>query len=69
MLIINLYLNEVLENQREGSLLGQEILDIRDRKLESIPRKSLKKITKEAILLCLDGKELASREIFRSLKG
>ncbi len=52
-----------------GELLGQEILDIRDRKLESIPRKSLKKITKEAILLCLDGKELASREIFRSLKG
>jgi len=51
----------------KGELLGKEIFNIRDRKLDQISRKSLKRITKEAILSCLDGRELVSREIFRSL--
>lgn len=51
----------------KGELSGKEIFDIRDRNLDQVPRGSLKRITKEAILLCLDGRELASRDIFRRL--
>jgi DNA repair protein RecO (recombination protein O) len=51
-----------------AGLLGEHIINIKERNLDKVPRKSLKEITTKAILFCLDGKELTSREIFKSIK-
>ena len=51
-----------------AGLLGEHIINIKERNLDKVPRKSLKEITTEAIRFCLDGKELTSREIFKSIK-
>jgi DNA repair protein RecO (recombination protein O) len=55
------------ESDKAG-LSGEHIINIKNRNLEEVPRKSLKEITTKAIRLCLDGKELSSREIFKSIK-
>ena len=51
-----------------AGLLGEHIINIKERNLDKVPRKSLKEITTKAIRFCLDGKELTSREIFKSIK-
>mgnify|MGYP001173593947 CR=1 FL=1 len=55
------------ESDKAG-LSGEHIISIKNRNLEEVPRKSLKEITTKAIRFCLDGKELSSREIFKSIK-
>ena len=49
-------------------LLGKDILNIKNRNLDEVPRSSLKDITTKAITVCLDGKDLASRKIFKKIK-
>ena len=51
-----------------SNLLGKDIINMKHRKLEMVPSHHLKEITKKAISMCLDGKDLSSREIFKSLK-
>ena len=51
-----------------SSLKGQDIMSIKKRKLEDVPLKYLKEITTKAIGICLEGKDLASRKIFKSIK-
>ena len=51
-----------------AKLSGEDIFNIKERNLEQVSRKSLKEITTKAIQFCLDGKELVSREIFKSIK-
>ena len=55
------------ESDKAG-LSGEHIINIKNRNIEEVTRKSLKEITTKAIRLCLDGKELSSREIFKSIK-
>tara|TARA_B100000963_G_scaffold14576_1_gene11212 strand:- start:401 stop:1096 length:696 start_codon:yes stop_codon:yes gene_type:complete len=55
------------ESER-SNLSGEDIMNIKNRNLEEVPRQSLKDITTKAIRFCLDGKELTSREIFKSIK-
>ena len=55
------------ESDKAG-LSGEHIISIKNRNLEEVPRKSLKEITTKAIRFFLDGKELSSREIFKSIK-
>ena len=47
---------------------GKDISNIKNRNLDAVPKKYLKEITKKAINYCMDGKDLASREIFKSIK-
>ena len=51
-----------------SSFKGKDILSIKKRKLEDVPLKHLKEITTKAIGICLEGKDLASRKIFKSIK-
>ena len=51
-----------------SSFKGKDILSIKKRKLEAVPLKYLKEITTKAIGICLEGKDLASRKIFKSIK-
>ena len=51
-----------------SSLKGQDIMSIKKRKLEDVPLKYLKEITTKAIGICLEGKDLTSRKIFKSIK-
>ena len=51
-----------------SSFMGKDILSIKKRKLEDVPLKYLKEITTKAIGICLEGKDLASRKIFKSIK-
>ena len=51
-----------------SSFKGKDILSIKKRKLEDVPLKYLKEITTKAIGICLEGKDLASRNIFKSIK-
>ena len=48
-----------------SSFKGKDILSIKKRKLEDVPLKYLKEITTKAIGICLEGKELTSRKIFK----
>ena len=50
------------------SFKGKDILSIKKRKLEDVPLKYLKEITTKAIGTCLEGKDLTSRKIFKSIK-
>ena len=52
----------------KSSFKGKDILSIKKRKLEDVPLKYLKEITTKAIGICLEGKDLASRKIFKSIK-
>ena len=47
---------------------GKDIFNIKNRNLDAVPKKYLKEITTKAINYCMDGKDLASREIFKSIK-
>ena len=51
-----------------SSFKGKDILNIKKRKLEDVPLKYLKEITTKAIGICLEGKDLSSRKIFKSIK-
>ena len=51
-----------------SSFMGKDILSIKKRKLEDVPLKHLKEITTKAIGICLEGKDLTSRKIFKSIK-
>ena len=51
-----------------SSFKGKDILSIKKRKLEDVPLKYLKEITTKAISICLEGKDLTSRKIFKSIK-
>ena len=51
-----------------SSFKGKDILSIKKRKLEDVPLKYLKEITTKAIGICLEGKGLSSRKIFKSIK-
>ena len=51
-----------------SSFKGKDILSIKKRKLEDVPLKYLKEITTKAIGICLEGKNLTSRKIFKSIK-
>ena len=51
-----------------SSFMGKDILSIKKRKLEDVPLKYLKENTTKAIGICLEGKDLASRKIFKSIK-
>ena len=51
-----------------SSFKGKDILSIKKRKLEDVPLKYLKEITTKAIGICLEGRDLASRKIFKSIK-
>tara|TARA_B100001175_G_scaffold177075_1_gene150431 strand:+ start:12583 stop:13275 length:693 start_codon:yes stop_codon:yes gene_type:complete len=49
------------------NFLGKDIINIKKRNLHDVPKKILKDITTKAIGACLDGKELASRKIFKKI--
>ena len=51
-----------------SSFKGKDIFSIKKRKLEEVPLKYLKEITTKAIGICLEGKDLTSRKIFKSIK-
>ena len=51
-----------------STFYGKDIFNIKNRKLDKVSRKHLKHITTEAISACLDGKDLASRQIFKKIK-
>ena len=51
-----------------SSFKGKDILSIKKRKLEDVPLKYVKEITTKAISICLEGKDLTSRKIFKSIK-
>ena len=51
-----------------SSFKGKDILSIKKRKLKDVPLKYLKEITTKAIGICLEGKDLTSRKIFKSIK-
>ena len=51
-----------------SSFKGKDILSIKKRKLEDVPLRYLKEITTKAIGICLEGKDLTSRKIFKSTK-
>ena len=53
---------------KSSSFKGKDILSIKKRMLEDVPLKYLKEITTKAIGICLEGKDLASRKIFKSIK-
>ena len=51
-----------------SNFYGKHIINIKNRKLKDVPLKQLKEITTKAISICLEGKELRSRKIFKSIK-
>ena len=51
-----------------SNFYGKDIINIKNRKLKDVPLKQLKEITTKAISICLEGKELRSRKIFKSIK-
>ena len=56
------------KKSNSSSFKGKDILSIKKRKLEDVPLKYLKEITTKAIGICLEGKDLTSRKIFKSIK-
>ncbi|MBR51445.1 MAG: DNA repair protein RecO [Gammaproteobacteria bacterium] len=55
------------KESKNSKFSGQDVINLKNRHLEDVPLKELKKITKQAINYCLDGNDLASREIFKKL--
>jgi len=51
-----------------ADLTGEDIINMKNRNLANVPKILLKEITSKAISFCLDGVELSSRQIFRSIK-
>ena len=48
---------------------GEDIINIRTRQLSKVSKKYLKHLTQTAIHFCLDGRDLASRDIFKSIQS
>ncbi len=48
---------------------GEDIINIRTRDLSRVSKKYLKHITQTAIHFCLDGRDLASRDIFKRIQS
>jgi len=57
------------KNLESGNLSGEDIINVKKRNLSNVPKNLLKDITTKAIGFCLDGKELTSRNIFKSIKS
>ena len=57
------------KNIESGNLSGEDIINVKKRNLSNVPKNLLKDITTKAIGFCLDGKELTSRNIFKSIKS
>ena len=53
---------------KKSNFYGKDIINIKNRKLEDVSLKMLKEITTKAISICLEGKDLRSRKIFKSIK-
>ena len=51
----------------DSNFYGRDIINIKNRNLEEVPKKYLKEITTKAISSCLDGRDLASRKIFKKI--
>ena len=56
------------KRSKNATFLGKDIINLKKRNLKDVPLSELKEITKKAITFCLDGNDLASRKIFRTLK-
>ena len=57
------------KNIESGNLSGEDIINVKKRNLSNVSKNLLKDITTKAIGFCLDGKELTSRNIFKSIKS
>ena len=57
------------KKSEKGNLTGEDIINIKNRNLVEVSKNLLKEITTRAIGFCLDGKELSSRQIFKSLRS
>lgn len=57
------------KKSEKGNLTGEDIINIKNRNLIEVSKNLLKEITTRAIGFCLDGKELSSRQIFKSLRS
>ena len=53
---------------KNADISGKDITNIKNRKLDKVPLKYLKEITTKAISICLDGKDLSSRKIFKKIR-
>lgn len=51
-----------------SDFLGKDINNIKNRELDKVSKKYLKQITTKAISTCMDGKDLTSRKIFKTIK-
>tara|TARA_B100001769_G_scaffold265355_1_gene250499 strand:+ start:1401 stop:2096 length:696 start_codon:yes stop_codon:yes gene_type:complete len=51
-----------------SDFLGKDIINIKNRELDKVSKKYLKQITTKAISICMDGKDLTSRKIFKTIK-
>ena len=53
---------------KNSNFTGKDIINLKKRKLKEIPSEYLKEITTKAISICLEGKDLVSRKIFKKIK-
>ena len=53
---------------KNSDFKGSHIINIKKRNFEAVPLKYLKEITTKAISICLEGRDLTSRRIFKSIK-
>ena len=53
---------------KNSDFKGSHIINIKKRNFEDVPLKYLKEITTKAISICLEGRDLTSRRIFKSIK-
>ena len=53
---------------KNSNFMGKDIINVKNRNLGDVPLMHLKDITKNAISTCLEGRDLVSRKIFRSIK-
>ncbi|MDC1183916.1 DNA repair protein RecO [Gammaproteobacteria bacterium] len=53
----------------ESEFTGEDIINIRSRDLSKVSKKYLKHLTQTAIHFCLDGRDLASRDIFKRIQS
>jgi len=53
---------------KNSNFTGKDIINLKNRRLEEVPLKYLKEITTKAISICLEGRDLTSRQIFKKIK-
>ena len=56
-----------LTDYESATYAGEDIINIRTRDLSKVSKKYLKHLTQTAIHFCLDGRDLASRDIFKRI--